>query len=237
MNKTKKDNVFWGVLFLLAAVYIIINNFGFAPDINVMKVIVAVLCAVVFFKSLFRVEFGGMLFSLAILAILFDDELGITAITPWPVLVAALLGSIGLNMIFGNHTGTKRRRGDKNSGTHYTVHGDSVSGDEIVINGMFNGYKKNISSDHFKKADVSCKFCGIEISFDDVMIQDGSAVVNLELYFSGVELYIPYSWKIVNNTDCMFGGFDEHRASNGEEGPEIIFEGNVRFSGVDVYRI
>lgn len=234
MNKTKKDNVFWGVLFILAAVYIIINNFGFAPDVNVVKLVVAILCVVVFFKSLYhRVEFGGMLFSLAILAILFDDELGISAITPWPVLVAALLGSIGLSMIFGNHPRTHRRKGDMHSGMNES----SVSGDQIVINGIFNGYKKNISSDHFTKADVSCKFCGMEISFDDVMIQDGSAVVNLELYFSGVEIYIPYSWKIVNNTDCVFGGFDEHRAGNGEEGPTLVFEGNVRFSGVDIYRI
>lgn len=233
MNKAKKDNVFWGILLILAAVYIIINNFGFAADVNIMKLIVAILCVITFFKSIYSVEFGGMLFSLAILAILFDDELGITAITPWPVLVAALLGSIGLGMIFGNHG--RRRRGKER--IHSGVNESSVSGDEIVINGIFNGYKKNLSSEDFTRADVSCKFCGMEISFDDVMIQKGSAVVNLELYFSGVEFYIPYSWKVVNNTNCVFGGFDEHRAGKGEEGPTLIFEGNLRFSGVDIYRI
>lgn len=233
MSNRKKDNVFWGVVLILAAVYIIVNRFGVTPDVSIVKLVVAVLCVITFFKSAYRVEFGGMLFSLAILAILFDDELGITAITPWPVLVAALLGSIGLGMIFGNH-GKGRRRRDT---IHGGVNGSSVSGDEIVINGNFNGDKKNISSDHFTRADVNCKFCGMEISFDDVMIQDGSAVVNLEVYFSGVEFYIPYSWKVVNNTNCIFGGFDEHHAGNGEEGPTLIFEGNVRFGGVDVYRI
>ena len=98
----KKDNVFWGVLLLLAAFYIIINNLGFMPDVNVVRLGLAVICVVVFFKSLARLEFGGMLFSLAVLAILFDSQLGITALTPWPVLIAALLGSIGLNMIFGS---------------------------------------------------------------------------------------------------------------------------------------
>lgn len=98
----KKDNVFWGVVLILAAVYIIINSFGFMPDVSVVRLGVAVICGVVFFKSLAGLEFGGMLFSLAILLILFDDQLGITEITPWPVLMAALLGSIGLNMIFGN---------------------------------------------------------------------------------------------------------------------------------------
>ena len=106
----KKENVFWGVVLILAAVYIIINSFGFMPDVSVVRLGVAVICGVVFFKSLSGLEFGGMLFSLAILLILFDDQLGITEITPWPVLMAALLGSIGLNMIFGNRVmGLKKK--------------------------------------------------------------------------------------------------------------------------------
>lgn len=231
----KKDNVFWGIVLILAACYIIINNFGFMPDVNVVRLGVAVICAVVFFKSLIRLEFGGMLFSLAILAILFDEPLGITAITPWPVLVAALLGSIGLNMIFGNRVNAyKRGKNKKWDG----VNEDYVSGDDIVINGLFNGYKKNISSDDFNRATVNCKFSGMEISFDDAVIQGGRAVVNLEVLFSGVEFYIPCSWKVENNTNCIFGGFEEHRSRNeSEEGPTIVFEGDVRFSGVEVYRI
>lgn len=229
----KKDNVFWGVILVLAAVYIIINNLGFMPDVNVVRLAVGIICVVVFFKSLFRIEFGGMLFSLAILAILFDDQLGITAITPWPVLVAALLGSIGLEMIFGNRV-KKIKRKEKVSGD---AESEFVSGDEVVINGMFNGYKKTISSDNFTKARISCKFGGMEISFDDAVIQGGTAVVNLDLAFSGVEFYIPQSWKIENHTEGIFGGFDEHRSSGSEEGPTIIFEGNVRFSGVEIYRL
>ena len=30
----KKDNVFWGVILILAAVYIIINSLGFMPDVS-----------------------------------------------------------------------------------------------------------------------------------------------------------------------------------------------------------
>ncbi len=41
----KKDNVFWGVLLLLAAFYIIINNLGFMPDVNVVRLGLAVIFA------------------------------------------------------------------------------------------------------------------------------------------------------------------------------------------------
>lgn len=230
----KKDNVFWGVLLILAAVYIIVNSFGFMPNVSVVRLGVAVICCVVFFKSLAGLEFGGMLFSLAILLILFDDQLGITAITPWPVLMAALLGSIGLNMIFGNRVTESKKR---NHGLAEFKETDYVSGDEIRIGGMFGAYKKNISSDNFKKATVSCRFGGMEISFDDAVIQSGSAVVKLNISFSGVEFYIPQSWKVENHTEGMCGGFHEHRSHSSDEGPTIVFEGNVTFSGVEIYRI
>lgn len=230
----KKDNVFWGVLLILAAVYIIVNSFGFMPNVSVVRLGVAVICCVVFFKSLAGLEFGGMLFSLAILLILFDDQLGITAITPWPVLMAALLGSIGLNMIFGNRVTESKKR---NHGLAEFKETDYVSGDEVCIGGMFGAYKKNISSDNFKKATVSCRFGGMEISFDDAVIQSGSAVVKLNISFSGVEFYIPQSWKVENHTEGMCGGFHEHRSHSSDEGPTIVFEGNVKFSGVEIYRI
>lgn len=230
----KKDNVFWGVLLILAAVYIIVNSFGFMPNVSVVRLGVAVICCVVFFKSLAGLEFGGMLFSLAILLILFDEQLGITAITPWPVLMAALLGSIGLNMIFGNRVTELKK---SNHGPAEFKEADYVSGDEIRISGMFGAYKKNISSDNFMKASVSCRFGGMEISFDDAVIQSGRAVVQLNISFSGVEIYIPQSWKVENHTQGMCGGLHEHRSHSSNEGPTIVFEGNVKFSGVEIYRI
>lgn len=230
----KKDNVFWGVVLILAAVYIIINSLGFMPDVSVVRLGVAVICGVVFFKSLAGLEFGGMLFSLAILLILFDEQLGITAITPWPVLMAALLGSIGLNMIFGNRVTELKK---SNHGPAEFKEADYVSGDEIRIGGMFGAYKKNISSDNFTKANVSCRFGGMEISFDDAVIQSGRAVVQMNISFSGVEFYIPQSWKVENHTQGMCGGFHEHRSHSSNDGPTIVFEGSVTFSGVEVYRI
>jgi hypothetical protein len=46
-------------------------------------------------KSLLRINFAGILFSIAFICIIYDKQLGITAATPWTVLIAALLGSIG----------------------------------------------------------------------------------------------------------------------------------------------
>ena len=239
----KKDNIFWGVLLLLAAVYILAHSLGFTPDISIIRIVIGVICVMAFVKSAFRMEFGGMLFSLAILLIMFEHVLGIEAITPWPVLWAALFGTIGLNMIFGSKANAYRgrqmhRKQEKISNETFEQNTSDVEVDNVVISGLFNGCKKNINSNQFKKAIVDCKFCGMEVNMDNAMIQSGTAIISLNVHFSGVEFYIPSNWKVVNNTDCTFGSLDEHHVSGvAEDGPTLVFDGIIRFSGVEIYRI
>ena len=47
----KKDNIFWGVLLLLAAVYILAHSLGFTPDISLMRIVIGIICVMCFIKS------------------------------------------------------------------------------------------------------------------------------------------------------------------------------------------
>lgn len=96
----KGKNIFWGLLFILGAVFIVVNRLGYFQDISVLTVIFTIIVAGVLIDSIAHRSFGGILFSLAFLCILYDKPLGMEALTPWPVLAAALCGTIGLNMIF-----------------------------------------------------------------------------------------------------------------------------------------
>ena len=140
----KKDNIFWGVLLLLAAVYILAHSLGFTPDISLMRIVIGIICVMCFIKSAIRLEFGGMLFSLAILLIMFEHVLGIEALTPWPVLWAALFGSIGLNMIFGSRVKEYRRHKTHRRVEVYSegmteANASDVDGDSVILTGIFNG--------------------------------------------------------------------------------------------------
>ena len=66
-----KDNLFWGVVFLMAAIYILMRSVGMAPDVSIVRIIIGLLCITGFIKAAIDLEFGGMLFSLAILFIVF----------------------------------------------------------------------------------------------------------------------------------------------------------------------
>lgn len=92
--------ILWGLLFLLGAVYLIASKIWSLPGISVFNVILGVFCVWVLIEGIRHVNFWEILFPIAFICILFSPQLGLSAFTPWPVLGAALLGSIGLSMIF-----------------------------------------------------------------------------------------------------------------------------------------
>ena len=103
----KKHRIFWGVFLIVAGIFLIINKLGYLPDVNVFSLLLTVFLVVVIMKSLLRINFAGILFPSAFICIIYDKQFGITNITPWTVLIAALLGSIGLSMIFHMYFLTK----------------------------------------------------------------------------------------------------------------------------------
>lgn len=80
----------------------VISKLGYFPDINAFSLILTVFLVVIIAKSIPHLNFSGILFPIAFICIIYARQLGITAITPWTVLIAALFGSIGLSMIFIN---------------------------------------------------------------------------------------------------------------------------------------
>ncbi len=73
---------------------------GVALILGVWSVVISLLLVPVIVTSVRHLNFWGIFFPMAIMAILFDETLGIEKFTPWPVLGAALLLSVGFSFIF-----------------------------------------------------------------------------------------------------------------------------------------
>lgn len=233
-------NIFWGLLFILGAIFIIVNKLGYFQDINVLTVVFTIILAGVLIDSILRRSFGGILFSLAFLCILYDKTLGIETLTPWPVLVAALCGTIGLNMIFKEKkrswNSEKMHRGwDKEK---YKEVIDEESDEWVRCEVSFSSTTKYINSTSFRKADLECSFGNMNVYFDNAILGGGSALVNVEVSFGDMKLYIPKTWKVVMNLDNSFGGCKEYGscAANSEENV-LMLSGEVSFGALEIYYI
>ncbi|ALB45784.2 hypothetical protein X276_11180 [Clostridium beijerinckii NRRL B-598] len=231
----KKERVFWGILFILAGIFMVISKLGYFPDINAFSLILTVFLVVVIAKSIPHLNFSGILFPIAFICIIYAKQLGITAITPWTVLMAALFGSIGLSMIFHKHV---------NWIHHNHVHEDykfekiDIEDEgNIIVRNSFGACIKYINTNEFEQADLNCSFGAMKVYFDNAVMSSENAIVRVNASFSGVELYIPRTWKVDNKTNVFLGSIDEKNRNNERSTNTLTLVGDVSFSGVEIIYI
>ena len=106
----KNKNLIWGLFFILAGVALILDRTGLLGSVSVWSVVISLLLVPVIVTSVRHLNFCGIFFPMAIMAILFDETLGIEKFTPWPVLGAALLLSVGFSFIFPYRYRSEERR-------------------------------------------------------------------------------------------------------------------------------
>ncbi len=228
----KKDNLFWGLFLIAAAVLILVAKLGAFPEMSIMKIFWTLVFSVALINSLANLAFPGVFFSLAFLGIIYDTELGITAITPWTILFVALLLSIGMSLIYTPKKKKKVNPREIESGDFVVF--DEEDGNQFDFSSSFVGSIKYVNSDNFESANIDAKFAGMKVYFDNAIIQNGHATVNLNVSFAGVELYIPKNWRVDNQMSASFGGVEEKNRNNGADGPILTLRGNVSLGGVTI---
>lgn len=236
----KKERIFWGVLFVVIGIFLIISKLGYFPNVNVFSLLLTALLVVIIVRSIPRLNFAGILFPIAFICIIYDKQLGITNITPWTVLLAALLGSVGLSMIFHKHINW-----DNSKWGNTKCHSKDYEFDKIDVEDeghirfktSFGGSVKYINTNKFEQADFKCSFGALKVYFDNAVMSGNSAVVRLDASFSGVELYVPKAWKVQKKANVFLGAVDEKNRSSETTTNILTLVGDINFSGVEIIYI
>lgn len=218
--------LFWGLFFIIAAAFVIINQLGYATDINLFTLLFTIFLIPIFIKSLVRINFFGIFFSGAFLAILYSSVLNIEAITPFPILISALLLSIGFSIIFKKNNKFGRKENfDK------IINEADDSNVDFKVN--YGASIKYVNTDNLKRANLNCSFGAMKVYFDNAKVEE-EAIINLDFSFSGVELYIPKTWKITNKVDVSMGSIEEKNRNNEVTTASVTLVGRVSLSGVEI---
>ena len=253
-------NIVVGLGFLAAAVLVIVGQFGYLKEIGTTSLVMSVVLGILVFVGLVKLRPAYVLFGLALLAIIWDKKLGITMITPKPVLLAALFGSIGIEVLFKN-TLKKYRRKIKESHykknftynskkfediKHFADNGDpnftnrsDENGEYVYKMSKFGDLVTYLTSNNLKQVDLDLAFSGAKIYFDKAKSQTGVVRLNIKANFSGAKIYIPKSWQVSTDQTAKFcaGVKINEGMPTGENEVTLFIDGNLNFSGVEVYYI
>jgi len=230
----KRKELFWGWIFILAAVFFVLSQFGYISGINLFGFFATAILLYIMIKNIFRLNFFGIFFPAAFILIIFDDELKLTAFTPWPALLTALLLSIGFSMII------KRRR----EWSFFHIKHNHYDDDNIVMDDgksvncttVFGDCIKYVNSTNFKKANISITFGDIKIYFDKAVVPSGKADIHVNVSFGDVNLYVPRNWHIINKTQNFFGdlSFCDKSDIVEAETVEVTLHGSIYFGDVKI---
>ncbi len=232
--KLNKNRLFWGVTFILTAVFLIVGKLGYLEDLSIFSMIFTVFLGAIVVKSIYPVNFAGILFPLAFLGIIYDKQLGIENLTPWTVLAVAALGSIGLSMVFYNK---------KMFHPHHHVFGvepydfeviDVEDENHVRQSTSFGESSKYINSEDFKQADLECSFGAMKVYFDHAQVQDSQVLVRVHVSFAGMELYVPKEWAIDNQVRASFGAVEEKNNHVANETVKMVLVGDVSFGAIEI---
>lgn len=250
MGRRKLKKVFWGILFLLGALALLLGQLGYFEGLGFWSVFFSIVLLGILIEGMLTVSFGEILFSLAGLIIVNDELLHLEAITPWTVLGVALLGTIGLNIIFPKRKRWKIHKdshwnkvwhGRKNRGTmgcHAEEdNGEILSGEDIHYEVSFGDAIKYISGQGISRVFLECSFGNLEVYFNDAVLKDNRADAAVDCSFGNMELYVPAGWKVIINIDNSFGGVEEsgYGDPNGEN--VLYVKGDVSFGHMVIHHV
>lgn len=233
----KNRNIFWGLIFIFAAVFVLLNNFGYFEDINITKILITVLLVYCMFKNVRPLNFFGILIPAAFICILYDDALHLTAITPFPILAAAVFGSIGLSFIFPRkpYYDDNHCHGFDSAFGSSTI--DHLNESDVTCKVCFGETTKYIDTPNFQKAYLKCSFGSLKVFFDHAFIEGDSAEIYVDNSFGETDIYLPKEWNVNMLVTATFGDVQEIHKIAQTGAPYVTIRGNVSFGDCKIYYI
>lgn len=235
----KRQHIIWGVLFLLGAAALIIGKLGYLQDIGFWSVLFSIILCGIFISGLLRRNWGTILFSAALFIILHDSRLHLESITPWTVLLVALLGTIGLNMLF------PRRHKHHSPTAGHLKQGEWIDGDitgsddgEVVsVDTSFGQITKYVNSRNLKEVRIDNSFGNAVVYLTDAALNNHTAKVSADISFGNLDLYVPAAWNVVLDIDTSFSSADTSGTCSPEGADTLLIQGDVSFGHMMIYYV
>lgn len=265
--KKRAGNIFCGVLIIAATILWMLSKLGYIGDAVTGHIIVSTLWIAWLIKGCIERKSFSIFMSLAFLAIVWNKELGIEAITPWPVIGAAIFLTIGVSFIFkdskrknwqhkyyNKYDNNYQKKFNENNNnfendnnttdernTEYGTsqpHESHVDGEHVYHMNRFSGAEKYIDSQNLKSVEIINKAGGMEVYLDNAKAAGDKVYMRIECIAGGMEIYIPKNWKVQNNIDCFVGVVEEPADIDmAVNDVTLVISGIVRAAGVEIIRV
>ena len=209
--KATWSRIFWGVGLIAAAVFLVIDQLHLLPfTIGFWAIFWTVVFVASLITSVINRNLYGAIFSIAFLVIVYAKPLHISALSPWTILLVAILVSAGISLIFRNSfkptiiiNGKKVNANwsdliNKNFKADNVITDNSfgVDSDNVVISGKMTEASRYIHSQNLKTVTIDSSMGDVSVYLDDAKAAGDEVIMNVNTSMCDVNVYIPSDWQV-----------------------------------------
>ncbi len=249
--KAKWGRIVWGVGFIAAAIFLVVDQLNLLPvAIGFWSIFWTVIFTASLITSLFNKNLYGSIFSIAFLLIVYVKPLHIEVLSPWTILLVALLASIGLSLVFRkSFKPTVIINGERVNANWSDLKNDhsfkadnvlndtsfGVNSDNVVISEKMSDASRYVHSQNLKTITINSTMGDIDVYLDDARAAGDEVIVNINSSMSDIALYIPKDWQVVNNLQGGFGDVEIYYSK--ADCPKFILQGKQNMGDLGVHHI
>jgi predicted membrane protein len=99
---------------------------------------------------------------------------------------------------------------------------------------FWSGIERRITSQDFRRADVTAIMGGIELDLRGAAMAGSEATIEVFAVMGGIEITLPPDWEVVNRITPILGGVEDQSTGAASSQHRLILEGMVIMGGVEV---
>lgn len=248
--KAKWSRIFWGVGLIAAAVFLVIDQLHLLPfTIGFWAIFWTVVFVASLITSVINKNLYGAIFSIAFLVIVYAKPLHISALSPWTILLVAILVSAGISLIFRNSfkptiiiNGKKVNANwsdliNKNFKADNVITDNSfgVDSDNVVISGKMSEASRYIHSQNLKTVTIDSSMGDVSVYLDDAKAAGDEVIMNINTSMCDVDVYIPSDWQVENNMQNSLSDVDIDHSKG--TGTKLILQGRNTMGDLTVKHV
>lgn len=234
----KSRNLFWGLFFVAAAVFVVASQTGSFVQIGILSILATVLIVAIMIQSAVHRNFFGVLLPVPFLYLIYQQPLTLPQISFWLLMLAAVLAGTGLSIIFHTHPHHHWVHGCGAGGRFHTVtENDDDNNPSAKV--AFGGSSRYLHGDCIQTGQFEVSFGSLEVFFDQAQLSPTGAEVSVEVSFGSLELYIPKTWRVIEKVRVSLGSVenDVHLSHPEADAPQLTITGDASFGSVQIHYI
>ena len=237
----RRHSIFSGLILIAIAAVMMGSAIGIIPDIPWFKLFFSVVLASWGIKAIWNRDFFGTFMSASIIAWMFEEELMIEELAPFPLVIAAAFMGIGLNMIVGKRQRVVHVHKPDGYGIKVEAYNDAkkeewTDGRHVSLENTFNSTSKYVNSASFSTAELENNFGSANVYFNNATVYNGEATIDLSNNFGKMNIYIPGKWRATISQDSTFGHVGIYGEPNRDmDAPHVIIKASSNFGELNIF--